>query len=167
MQICEGEIEQNLTLGEIVPIEKYLEKTRRKTALLFALTFAGTGILAGKEDIEQELLVFGENFGMVYQLQDDLKNFEKYQDKPVLNDLKDGIYTAPIIFLAQENMETKKLLTEEKYDKVIELLNKSDGIYKTKQLVEKYKLKTLKCAEKFPPNKYKDLLLDLFAQFCQ
>jgi geranylgeranyl pyrophosphate synthase len=43
--ICEGEIEQNLSLNKIIPLEKYILKTERKTALLFELTTAGIAFL--------------------------------------------------------------------------------------------------------------------------
>lgn len=166
-EICEGEIEQNLTLHTILPVKKYLEKTRRKTALLFSLTVCGVGILAGRTDIEENLLAFGENLGMIYQLQDDLKNFDEYENKPVLNDMKSGVYTAPIIFLAQMNKEVENLLVQEKYDEIIALLKKSDAVEKTRMLVKKYCNEALSCSKKFPENSYKDLLLELLAQFCQ
>ena len=166
-EICEGELEQNLSLGKILSVEKYLEKTRRKTAILFALTLTGVGVLAEEKSIEKELLSFGENLGMIFQLRDDLKNFENYENKPVLNDMKSGVYTAPIIFLAQENKNVLKLLEEEKFDEVILLLKKSNALQMTAELIKKYYEKAIKNAEKFPENGYKNLLLELLAELCQ
>ena len=131
------------------------------------MTLTGVGVLAEEKSIEKELLSFGENLGMIFQLRDDLKNFENYENKPVLNDMKSGVYTAPIIFLAQENKNVLKLLEEEKFDEVILLLKKSNALQMTAELIKKYYDKAIKNAEKFPENEYKNLLLELLAELCQ
>ncbi|MCR4880988.1 MAG: polyprenyl synthetase family protein [bacterium] len=163
-EICEGEIEQNLSLNTIPTIEKYLDKTGRKTALLFSLTLHGIGILSEKNELSSLLKSFGKNLGMVYQLQDDIKNFSDFDGKPVLNDLKSGIITLPIIFLYEENKEIKNLVSNHKYEEILSLLNKSDAPKKSKQQVKNFTDKAIANAKDFPENNYKMLLLKLLAE---
>ena len=164
-QICEGEIEQNLSLNKLISIESYLEKTKRKTALLFALTTGGVSILADKEELSKKLLLFGETIGMIYQLKDDLKNFEEYVDKPVFNDLKNGIITAPVIFLAQNNKNIKNMIAQKKYDEILLLLKKSNAVKLTKELIQKYVEQAFLLTKNFPENMYKNHLLALLSEF--
>ena len=166
-EICEGEIEQNITLNEIPSLEEYLDKTKRKTALLFSLTMQGIGLLSQNPEFAPALKTFGEFVGMIYQLQDDIKNFLEYNDKPVLNDLKSGVITTPIIFLSQENKEIKKLILEKNYDEIFSLLQKSDAIEKSKQLIKDCYDKAQTISKDFPENNYKEYLLKLLAQLCK
>ena len=163
-KICEGEIEQNLSLNKISPLEKYLEKTKYKTALLFSLTTAGTGMLSKKTEQTENLKLFGEYTGMIFQLADDINNFKDYKNKPVLNDLKSGVITAPVIFLAQEYPETEALLQNKNYDEILNLLKKSDSMEKSQKLVETYREKAKELAKSFPDNEFKNLLLNLLSE---
>lgn len=163
-KICEGEIEQNLSLYDIPSIEKYIDKTKRKTALLFSLTIQGSGLLSKNTEIAENLKIFGENLGIIYQIRDDINNFMEYDNKPVLNDLKSGVITAPIIFLAEEKNNINELISQKNYDKIFSLLKKSNAIEKTKCLLKKYYDAALLSSEKFPQNKYKEMLLDLLAK---
>lgn len=163
-KICEGEIEQNLTLNQVLPLEKYIQKTQNKTALLFSLTTFGVCVLAENKVLENDFLAFGENLGMLFQIKDDLKNFEEFENKPVLNDLKSGVITAPVIFLAEQYKEVQTLLDAQNYEKIISLLKNSDAFEKTKSLINVYYENAFRIAEKFPQNRYKDLLLELLAE---
>lgn len=163
IKICEGEIEQNLTLNKILPLEKYIEKTRRKTALLFKLVAQGISILSGTSN--KQLEVFGENFGILFQINDDLKNFMPAENKPILNDLKSGVITAPIIFLSEEYPKVNELLKRNQYDAILELLNKSNALKKTRELINKYKLSAQKALNELPHSQAKNQLLDLLSEF--
>ena len=163
-KICEGEIEQNLSLNKIPSLEQYLEKTKCKTALLFSLTTAGVGILANKKEYIEDLKLLGEYIGMIFQLADDINNFKDYQNKPVLNDLKSGVITAPIIFLSQEYQDVKTLLQNKNYDEILNLLNKSNSLKKSQELIESYRKKTTEIANNFPENENKKLLLKLLSE---
>lgn len=166
-QICEGEIWQNLSLNKMLSMEEYLEKTKRKTALLFQLALEGTAILASNATKEQTLALktFGENFGMMFQIKDDLKNFEQIENKPTLNDLNDGIITAPIIFLNTQNPIVETLITQKNYPEILKLLEKSNAINKTNELLQTYANKALNSLETLPNNPYKEALITLLSNF--
>lgn len=163
-EICEGEIEQNLTLYTVPTIDEYIDKTRRKTALLFELTTLGVSILSKIKDKRTNNILkdFGENLGILFQIKDDLDNFKEKDAKPSLNDLKEGIITAPIIF-TNEEYDINLLLTSQKYDDIIVLMHKTKAIAKTQNLIEQYYNEALTFIEKLPDNEYKEKIILLLS----
>lgn len=166
-EICEGEIEQNFSAYKILPIKKYLKKTERKTALLFELTTHGCAILSENKDgkVQTKLKNVGRNFGMIFQIKDDLKNFQKKDNKPVHNDVENGIYTAPIIFLAKEFPEIKNILAQKKYQQLSEYFKKSQAITKTQNLINHYQQNALLQIKDFPKSVHKEALKELLSYF--
>ena len=122
-----GEINQYKLRYEIPDLEDYLKKTEYKTADLFVLSLKGSLKIAKSE----ENCDFAKNFGMAFQIRDDLINA-----KTLKTDFDGGIYTAPVIFsggveISQNGLEkTRDLLNNyvEKAEKSIEFLKES--IYK-------------------------------------
>ena len=165
--ICEGEIEQNLSLNKIISLEEYISKTEKKTALLFELTTSGIATLS--DNPNKEIIKYcqnlGKNLGILFQLNDDLNNFYPQKDKPILNDLKSGVITAPIIFLNEEYPETQTLINEQKYDTILENLNNSNAWDKTKILIQKYYNETEKYLNLLPQNIYTDAIYTLLSKF--
>jgi len=80
---------------------------------------------------------FARNFGIAFQIRDDLINAKTSQ-----NDFKEGIYTAPVIFA----------------NSVEEFQN---GIEKTQILLNNYVDSALKCIENLEESKYKAALTNL------
>jgi len=74
MQVCEGQMsDMDFETIPRVGIDEYLEMIRKKTAILIGGAMK-LGALAGDADTEiaDKFLVFGENMGIAFQLQDDL-----------------------------------------------------------------------------------------------
>ena len=130
-QTCEGEISQYFTKFKIPSIDDYIEKSKKKTALLFEI-----GILSGihLSDKNNNLASFekakefAENFGIAFQIRDDLINVSKVTS----DDIEAGIYTAPVIFAAMENNDI--LATKNIKNVII----KTNAIEKTKSLIDNY-----------------------------
>ena len=122
-----GEISQYKSRFEIPNLEDYLKKTEYKTADLFVLSLKGSLKIAKV----QENSDFAKNFGMAFQIRDDLVNA-----KTSKTDFDGGIYTAPVIFsggaeISQNGLEkTRDLLNNyiEKAEKSIEFMQNS--VYK-------------------------------------
>jgi len=155
---CVGEINQYFNKFNLTSIEEYIKKSRDKTALLFQ-----TGILAGlllsdkkdDENLKRIATEFSENFGIAFQIRDDLINITSWDDlKPSQNDFKSGIYTAPIIFAAQENVNIsdKNSLAELKQTRAIE---------KTKDLMDNYFNKSISAIKDFEESAHKVAILEL------
>lgn len=165
--ICEGEIQQHLQSDEIIGLNEYIEKTKRKTALLFALSAKSSAIVCDVDEVKiKKAEDFGLNFGIMFQIIDDSLNFEEHDDKPFLNDLKNGIITAPTIYAIEENPEIEINLqktnkTDADYEKIYELILKTNGIKKAKQLASMYAQKANENLNFFEDNVYKNSLKTL------
>ena len=138
--MCEGEIIQYVNLNLIPSMDEYIEKTYKKTGALFESALVAANFAVSGE-IDFNAAEFGKNFGIAFQINDDLKN--------VLDgakDVKDGIYNAPVIFSGGKNV------TEA-------------GIEKTKILLNNYLENTRKYIENFENNVYKSKILELLELF--
>lgn len=132
--MCQGEIQQQFSKFKISTIEEYIKKTELKTAKLFETAICGSLIIA-QSDIQAKN--FANCFGIAFQIRDDLINI-----KTSKTDIKDGIYTAPVILSSNtENFET--------------------GIEKTEILLNNYIDKTKKELSVLPENNYKNTLINL------
>jgi len=143
-QMCLGEINQNFDLFKIGTIENYIEKSQNKTAYLFKSAIVSPLILSKKsEEIIERASDFALNFGVAFQIRDDLINITKSDhSKPYGNDIAEGIYNAPVIYAGGvENLPV--------------------GIEKTRILLNNYVEKALLSLEKLPNNDYKTLLVNL------
>jgi geranylgeranyl pyrophosphate synthase len=87
-----------------VPLERYLERCRLKTASLFDASCRLGAVLGGRAELAAELGRFGERVGLAFQLLDDVLDVTGPADrtgKPRGADLLDGTVTLPLI-LARE-----------------------------------------------------------------
>lgn len=140
-KMCVGEINQYFNKFKIPDFDEYINKCKYKTAELFMASLVSSAMIANI-DINSAK-DFAKRFGITFQIRDDLLNIiETNHDKPTNNDIKDGIYTAPVIFAkGTENLDY--------------------GIEKTKELLDNYVSRVQKCLNKAPDNKYKDALISL------
>lgn len=155
---CMGEINQYFSKFNITSIEDYVEKSKEKTALLFQtgiLTGLIVGEHGGNEELKNTAIEFAQNFGIAFQIRDDLINILNSDElKPNLNDLESGIYTAPVIFAYQQD---KTILTEPSLDRI----KSAGGIVKTKSLMDNYFDKAIRAIANFEENEYKSALVGL------
>lgn len=135
-KMCIGEINQQFNLFKIPTIEQYIEKSTEKTANLFKTTIETSLILSEKDTFEGKN--FGLNFGIAFQIRDDILNVvscEKF-GKPVNNDVECGIYNAPVILAGgKENImsgvEKTYILLNNYIDKSKKYLSGlEDSVYK-------------------------------------
>jgi geranylgeranyl pyrophosphate synthase len=137
-KMCLGEINQYFNRFKTTSIDEYIEKSRNKTATLFMTSLESASKLNEKMDVKKAL-DFAENFGIAFQIRDDLLNFTEKNDKPTQNDFASGIYTAPVIF--SEDIRI--------------------GVEKTKQLLDNYVIKSVKSLETADKNIYTEALINL------
>lgn len=142
-KMCVGEISQYFNRFNLPTIEDYIEKSKAKTASLFSASFESAAILYNFD--RNIALDFADNFGIAFQIRDDILNFVEKDNKPVKNDYDEGIYTAPIIY-AGGNIE-----------------NLSVGIEKAKLLLDNYLCNCRNILDKavIDNNVYKKAILEL------
>ena len=101
-RLCEGEIRELRTAFQTSRSEEaYLASVAGKTASLLAASCRIGGLTAGLDRAFVEALTrFGEAFGVVFQIVDDIKDLvlnEEDLGKPAGHDLVEGVYTLPVI----------------------------------------------------------------------
>ncbi len=127
--MCKGELLQQTQLYKIPTMEEYIKKTTLKTARLFQAVYKGINILSGGI-IDNKFDSFFENFGIGYQIKNDLDNILK--DK---SDIKNGVYTAPVIYsgsteITNDSLEkTLSLIDNYRGEGVNVLSGMNDNIY--------------------------------------
>ncbi|EFP12550.1 CRE-COQ-1 protein [Caenorhabditis remanei] len=156
-------MQMSATPSEATPQQRmnaYIEKTHRKTASLFASSCRSTAILADPNNLNlhQTAYEYGRNLGIAFQLADDLLDFIATSDemgKPVAADLKLGLATAPVLYASQQypeliTMLLRKFKHEGDAEKAREIVVNSDGMDKTRQLIDAYSQKAIEMASSLP-----------------
>ncbi len=136
--MCIGEVNQYFNRFKKINIEDYIEKSCQKTGALFESVLKSSIILAGS-DVDEKSIEFASNFGLAFQIRDDLLNVINKDKSKVSSDIEKGIYNAPTI-LAD---------------------NLNDGIEKTKDLLNNYVNCAKQCVNDFEENTYKAALIEL------
>ena len=105
--ICEGEIDQyEIKYNMDVTVLDYLKRIYRKTAVLFIMSIL-TGAYESKckRETLNTLGKFAAYFGMAFQIYDDLLDYvssEEIEGKPIGNDIRQGIYTLPLLYALED-----------------------------------------------------------------
>ena len=101
-RLCEGQIEElRHTYNAARPEASYLASIAGKTASLYATSARIGGIVAGFDRPTIDTLTeYGEAFGMVFQIVDDLLDITATDEalgKPAGHDMVEGVYTLPVL----------------------------------------------------------------------
>ncbi|SBT70672.1 octaprenyl pyrophosphate synthase, putative [Plasmodium malariae] len=120
-------------------LKTYFIKTFHKTASLFSHLFACIAILSFKNEKITELCFnLGLHIGMAFQLYDDYLDYkvDSNTKTPILNDLKNNIKTAPLLFSYNYNPEiilsliNKRSLTDSDINNILFYINKTNSMKK-------------------------------------
>ncbi|GAA5512537.1 octaprenyl diphosphate synthase [Deinococcus carri] len=103
-QICEGEVLQfQVAAYADYGLKQYLDIIHGKTAALLELAASAPALLLNAPAPQREaLLTFGREYGLAFQMQDDLLDLmgdEATLGKPVGGDLREGKATLPVLHL--------------------------------------------------------------------
>jgi len=101
-RLCEGEVRELQTVFQTTRSEdSYFASIAGKTASLIASSCRIGALVAGLDrPLVEALTRFGEHFGVVFQIVDDIKDLvltEAELGKPAGHDLVEGVYTLPVI----------------------------------------------------------------------
>ena len=116
-RLCEGQIEElRHTYDAARPEASYLSSIGGKTASLYSTAARIGSIVAGHDRVVVEALTeYGELYGMVFQVVDDLLDLtatEEQLGKPAGHDLVEGVYTLPVLRTLARGDATAGELTE-------------------------------------------------------
>lgn len=171
-----GEVHQLMRKGDVSLTEdEYLEVIRRKTAVLFQAACIISAVISdAPQEKESALADFGYNFGLAFQMVDDL--FDYIMDtadlgKQVGADLREGKLTLPVIYaLKQANPADRGQMVKiiqnenfsvEEFQILTGLMKKNGGIAYTEKKAMAYIEKAKEALSVFEPSKIKDSLFDV------
>ncbi|MDC2816231.1 polyprenyl synthetase family protein [Leuconostoc suionicum] len=157
--------------------DNYLTQITGKTAALFKLSvlFGATS----SEGVSSQLLdvvgKLGENLGIAFQLLDDYLDFESITEqlslgKPAGQDIRNGIYTAPILFALENpdiNAELRELLalrdeiTDDQLVRIHNIILESDAMSRLNSLLAEYSQELDVLLNKLPNNALRNKLSHL------
>jgi len=82
-----------------VTIEEYTEMAQKKAGMLIGLSLSSGAFIAGRQDLQSNLMEYGKKIGTVFQIKDDILNlFGKVEyGKEIGSDIKEGKKTIMII----------------------------------------------------------------------
>lgn len=182
--IADGKTMQNILVGETeqynnayninISEKKYLNQIKGKTGVLFGLAcFIGAYESGIKVTKALKAKQFGEYLGQAFQLRDDILDYKTTSStfkKPVLLDVKDGIYSGPLIFALQnddnnhlhELVKMGKDLTQDQLHEIENLVNHLGGVERAQKLADQYTEKALASLKKhWPDNENRALIEQL------
>lgn len=155
-EILNGELTQKRNRFNIdMTFDDYNDQVYGKTAALFELA-AYFGSVDTTEFIDLAK-AFGYNLGMAFQTMDDYLDYQsdsKNAEKPLNQDLKRGIYTAPVLFAFEENPSIKQQITNQEFPTVIQQIRNSNSLIKTKELVYQYTKNAADILDEFKDSKF-------------
>lgn len=171
-RICLGEIEQlNSRFDTNVSVKKYLQRVSGKTAELFSLSmYIGAAESSCDKKMSKLFWNIGHNIGMAFQIIDDILDYTSTSEvigKEAGKDLKEGVYTLPLILAMKKNPNAfKDLLNENEYSEeevmnIINTVKDNDGIKDAIKVAEKYTEKAFRDINKLPDNEHKQILLEV------
>jgi len=113
--IVNGEITQMFSRDAGYFYEEYLNRIYAKTGSLFVLATTAPSILSPIRDSTYESAKqFGYGIGMAFQIIDDVLDFTGQPSsvgKPVANDLRQGLFTLPVIYYLENNPDDPDLVS--------------------------------------------------------
>ncbi len=178
-KMVEGELMQlSLNGSPRTTEEDLLDIARRKTAFLFSGCARIGGLLNGVEVAQEKALAsYGLNLGLAFQLVDDILDFSSSQDvlgKPVLNDLKEGKLTLPLIYAIEsggreEVKKIKTVLKEKAFrsvsqKEILDIVTTHNTLQKTRERAADFINQARLALHVFPPSVIRDAL-DSIPQF--
>ncbi|MTV82174.1 polyprenyl synthetase family protein [Secundilactobacillus folii] len=160
--ILTGELEQmKLNYKRNVTEEEYFKEISGKTAELFWLSCRqGASLSHSTPEIVDLAGQIGLTIGKAYQIMDDILDYDgnaKQTKKPVLEDLKNGVYSLPLI-LAMKGanrafkpyLSKKEQMTAEDVEAVQQLVDQYDGVGKAKNTASELTKQALHLIQQLP-----------------
>jgi len=177
---------QSMSKGELLQIQKarkldideavYFEIIRQKTASLIASCCATGAASAGATaSIIESFWKLGEHAGTLFQLRDDLFEFEQCLEtgKPKGLDLQERKLTLPIIYALNKSGRAEKALiintikrhntNTEKINQLLKLVEEKGGIKYARSKMDDYESSARELLFKIPDSVYKNSFLDLLS----
>jgi heptaprenyl diphosphate synthase len=170
-RLCEGQIEElRHTYNAARPEASYLSSISGKTASLYATAARIGGLVAAQDrPVVDALTEYGEAFGMVFQIVDDLLDItatDEQLGKPAGHDMVEGVYTLPVLHTLQAGgvaaVELLSLLGKPldvaERDKALSIVRGNGGIDSAMTVAREWASRAEAACELLPPSRATDAL---------
>lgn len=152
-----------------VSVKRYLSQISGKTAQLFAIScYAGALASRADEKASAHAWRMGHHIGMAFQIIDDLLDYQGNSQtlgKPVMSDIRQGIYTLPLIYAIKADPDSLrpylnkgKELNDDDIHALLGLIQKHDGVTKSLLVAQRFTQKALNELRQLPDGIYKSTL---------
>lgn len=174
MTISGGELKQTSSIFNLKQARDYYYSwISAKTACLFSMATESGAILGqSPEDMIEAMKNYGHNFGMAFQIVDDVLDFigdEAELGKPVGSDLNEGTMTLPSILFAESHLDDnliKDVVESRDADNVasaVEMIRNSSVIDEALSIASSFSSRACQALERLPDSRYRQALFDLAA----
>jgi heptaprenyl diphosphate synthase len=171
--ICESEIAQSIRFDPAtLSVRNYLHRIIGKTALLFSLSlFVGAEELKAPRTLTTSLRRIGYSVGISFQIIDDILDItgtEESIGKSTGGDLREGIYTLPVILAARANrplalslLSKENLSTPAGYSEALSFVLSQGGVDRARKYATLYTERALRELSHIPPSENREVLGDV------
>lgn len=171
-RVLMGEINQMTnTYNTAITYADYLKSIKGKTAQLFELScYEGAYFGQCPPEVIEKSRSIGQNIGIAFQMLDDILDYTQTPEilsKPVLNDVKQGIYALPLILGIESDeaflplLKKKEDLSDSDLTELVSLLHEHDCIERARAIAKQYSDKALATIETLPSHPEKQALYAL------
>lgn len=166
--VCEGQIAENERVGDPErTASQYVETIKRKTAALFRAACELGAATSGADPVLNERLAdYGENLGLAFQMVDDLLDFvgdPKVTGKTPGTDLKEGVFTLPVLIASQRDPAVAAQLQPGKRELgvVLPMLRSTGALDATYEQAQHYVGRALDSLSQLPDSEWRSVLVTI------
>ena len=159
-ELCSGELQQLMQTNNIPTLDEIVEKSKRKTAMLYIAAAKGSLFVSeADEHAQSSAEEFAKNFGIAYQITDDLLSYkDDYEEKSQFSDFENKIFTPVSFFACEENPQILHLASYEEFQNEIK---KTNALEKTNLLAGQYINRAIDSLSFFEDNIAKQTIINL------
>jgi geranylgeranyl pyrophosphate synthase len=172
MIMAKGEIRQDLTAYDSrQTIRDYLQRIGGKTASLFATACEGGAIVSSQpDDWTEAFRDYGYNFGMAFQVVDDILDFtgdSEAMGKPVGSDLMQGTLTLPSLLLMDQSSKSNPVQkyfarpSRERLSEAVQAVLDSGAIQESYEMARDFSRRANEALDVLPDLEDRETLRDL------
>jgi heptaprenyl diphosphate synthase len=169
-QVCEGQIVETASINDPHrPVEDYFGTISLKTAALFRASCELGAATSGAPTSQRSALVtFGEKLGLAFQVVDDVLDLlgdPSVIGKPPGTDLKEGVFTAPVLLACERDPRLATQLSngDRELEHALPTLITTGSIDATIAMAESFRQEALACLSALEAGAWRDSLEDLIA----
>ncbi|MDT2757496.1 polyprenyl synthetase family protein [Enterococcus asini] len=154
-----GQMDRRYDLN--MSVSDYLDNISGKTAELFALSCTAGALESGNsEKFAKQCGEIGLNIGIAFQIIDDILDYSQPESqigKPVLEDVRQGVYSLPLLLAMEKDhaafvplLSKQDQMTEADTQAVYQLVQTKGGVTQAQKQAQRYTEKALKAIRKLP-----------------